>query len=133
MDQTMVYVVIGVVVFMGGLFLLAQRRSIAPGSDDLGDVQAALRVAQEAVMAAEQLWLTGRLQKDARFEYVAELMRRYFPSLSDDLVAMMIEAAVMELKSLMATMELGTETQELQQKTLRVWPASGSLTVQKVP
>lgn len=58
------------------------------------DIETAIAVAQEMVFAAEQLWETGELPKNERFDYVLEKMEMIFPDLDIDTLEPLIEAAV---------------------------------------
>lgn len=68
----------------------------------------AQNAAREAVAAAEQLWQTGQIprnadgEKDARFTWALERLQTIFPTLDDDTLEMTIEAAVFWLKSAFA-------------------------------
>ena len=84
-----------VAVALGFLFMLWRSR----GSPEdvlagIEDVQVAIVVAQEMVLAAEQLWETGQLPKNERFDYVLEKMEMIFPTLDIDTLEALIEAAV---------------------------------------
>lgn len=59
---------------------------------------AAQSAAREAVAAAEQLWQSGQIEKDARFDFVFAQLKKLFPTLNGDTLEMTIEAAVYWLK-----------------------------------
>jgi hypothetical protein len=114
MDSSMVYFGIGVLLIVGLVVLVGRNRAPVESVDDgLRELGAAVSMAQEAVSAAEQLWKTGRLEKGERFEYVANLMRRYFPDLSDELLEVLIEGAVIQLKSLLVNANVELDVNEL--------------------
>lgn len=68
---------------------------------DTGEAMAQIRevseFAQAAVMAAEQLWLTGALPKTARLDYVLGLVQAQF-GVDQETARMSAEAAVYWLK-----------------------------------
>lgn len=100
MDNSVLYYTIGVVIGMVVFFVWRNRRAESVG-DGLLQIQAAAALAEQAVSAAEQLWIDGRLEKGERFEYVADFMRRSFPALSNEMLEILIEGAVLQLKSLL--------------------------------
>jgi hypothetical protein len=65
-----------------------------------GDIQSAAETAKTLVMAAEQLWLTGSLPKDARLDFVLEQLQEQYPWLSADQARTSAEAGVYWLKHL---------------------------------
>ena len=69
---------------------------------DIRDVSATLLEAAETaeilVAAAEQLWLTGRLPKTERFNYVMEQLRERFPTVDLDQLEATVESAVYWMK-----------------------------------
>ena len=58
----------------------------------------AAETAEILVAAAEQLWLTGRLPKTERFNYVMEKLRERFPTVDLDQLEATVESAVYWLK-----------------------------------
>lgn len=64
-------------------------------------------LARELVAAAEQLWLTGRLERGERLDYVMDKLALYFPDLDRRQVYPLVEAAVYWLKR--ATQQEPTE------------------------
>ena len=58
----------------------------------------AAETAEILVAAAEQLWLTGRLPKTERFNYVMEQLRERFPTIDLDQLEATVESAVYWLK-----------------------------------
>ena len=69
---------------------------------DIRDVSSTIIEAAETaeilVAAAEQLWLTGRLPKTERFNYVMEQLRERFPTVDLDQLEATVESAVYWLK-----------------------------------
>lgn len=67
-----------------------------PGSmgEKLTTLEQAARAAREIVAAAEQLYNTGNLTADERYDYVADLLSDLFPSLDSQAMRAAIEAAV---------------------------------------
>lgn len=64
----------------------------------VGQIGEAAILARELVAAAEQLWLTGRLPRDERLDYVMDKLALYFPDLDRQQVYPLVEAAVYWLK-----------------------------------
>ncbi len=62
-----------------------------------------LEAANLWVHDAEQLWLTGQLEKNERSAYVIDKMREYMPGLSDEVFVSAINAAVGIAKNVIAT------------------------------
>ena len=58
------------------------------------DIETAIVFAREMVLAAEQLWETGQIRKDARFDYVMEKLEMVFPNIDADALEALLEAAV---------------------------------------
>lgn len=67
-------------------------------------IEQAAASAREYVLAAQQLWESGRIPRigsgdvDPRFEWVFERLQRYFPELSEDELEASIEASVRWMK-----------------------------------
>lgn len=55
-------------------------------------------IARVLVASAEQLWLTGKLEKSARFDWVAARIRNVLPNVTDDEIVTFIESGVKLLK-----------------------------------
>lgn len=68
----------------------------------MGSFQEVAELAKTAVLAAEQLWLSGKLPKDERFAYAMELLSKEFPMLDMEQVSASIEAGVYWLKTMTA-------------------------------
>lgn len=66
--------------------------------DFLARIAAAQVVAQGAVEAAEQLWQTGQIERDYRFDWAAARIRSVVPDVTDDQLEMLIESAVYLIK-----------------------------------
>ena len=58
----------------------------------------AAEMADVLVSAAEQLWMSGRLPKTERFNYVMEQLRHQFPTVDIDQLEANVESAVYWLK-----------------------------------
>lgn len=56
-------------------------------------------IARTIVAASEQLWMTGKLEKSARFDWVAERIRKVLPNVTDEDIVTFIEGGVGLLKS----------------------------------
>ena len=54
--------------------------------------------ALQGVMQVEQLWRSGQIQKDSRYQAAEAFIRAKFPNLSDGEIEGYIEAAVAEVK-----------------------------------
>ena len=93
------------VVIVGTLFLalaLATWKFWLDRPQNIQDVSSTIIEAAETaeilVAAAEQLWLTGRLPKTERFNYVMEQLRERFPTVDLDQLEATVESAVYWLK-----------------------------------
>lgn len=88
---------------------------------DAGDMLlTAVTVAQQLVGAAEQLWLTGKLPKESRYNWVYDKMAETFPELNAGQLIALIEGAVFWLK--VAT---DAPTREGMEQTLREFNLGG--------
>lgn len=76
----------------------ALRGVLAEVGEAVGQIGEAAILARELVAAAEQLWLTGRLPRDERLDYVMDKLALYFPDLDRQQVYPLVEAAVYWLK-----------------------------------
>lgn len=56
-------------------------------------------IARTIVAASEQLWTTGKLEKSARFDWVAARIRKVLPNVTDEDIVTFIEGGVGLLKS----------------------------------
>ena len=56
-------------------------------------------IARTIVAASEQLWMTGKLERNARFDWVADRIRRVLPNVTDDEIVTFIEGGVGLLKA----------------------------------
>jgi hypothetical protein len=59
---------------------------------------AAAPVIRDLVAGAEQLWRTGKLDKDGRLDWVFDQVETLYPELDDDVILSLIEGAVYWLK-----------------------------------
>lgn len=73
---------------------------VADVAGGLTELQDAVAEARELVLAAEQLYQTGRLPKDKRFAWVYNRLKATLPELSEDALSTAIEAAVAGIKLL---------------------------------
>jgi hypothetical protein len=98
-----------------------------PGTvgDKLTTLERAARAAREIVAAAEQLYQTGNLTADERYDYVADLLSDLFPSLDSQAMRAAIEAAV-HWRNLAAGDRAHTESPAM-------FSASGTITVPEQP
>lgn len=77
-------------------------------SEAITSLQEVSAVAQTAVAAAEQLWTTGKLPRDARFDYALSLLEAEFPALQREHLIAALEAAVFWLKTGLAARQPST-------------------------
>ena len=91
---------------MAGAVIYSARRpaSVAAVLDategGLTDIEKAAGAAKEYVLAAEQLWATGRLDKENRLYFVVGKLQHLFPDMSEETIDDSIEAAVAWMKTL---------------------------------
>jgi len=105
MDNPLVFYGVGlalIIALLYLLYLLSGRRDepvrdVPAVLDQIGE---AAILARDLVAAAEQLWLTGRLHRDKRLEYVLGQLQEYFPGLDSEQLLPLVEAAVYGLKLL---------------------------------
>jgi hypothetical protein len=76
-------------------FRLTGKGTEAQYFDQLASMQAAAR---DAVAAAEQLWVTGQIKRDDRYDWALAHLQKLYPALTSDAFTMSIEAAVFWLK-----------------------------------
>ncbi len=121
MDVGMVYYGLGVLPIAALVVWMKRGQGTTGGVTSLSETAAQLAqaaaTAQDLVAAAEQLWSTGRLEKNERSEWVMDQLADLFPGLSENQLEAMLEAAVYLLKmtsalpiSLNATTELVQES-----------------------
>lgn len=67
--------------------------------DALTDIEKAAGAAREYVLAAEQLWATGRLEKGNRLYFVVKRLKVLFPDMSESTLEDSVEAAVAWMKT----------------------------------
>lgn len=75
------------------------RRKPSGAEQAHSDAVDAAGLAHTVVMAAEQLWRTGRLPADERFAYAMSVLAAQFPSLDTDVLRATIEAGVYWMRS----------------------------------
>jgi hypothetical protein len=101
LDGMLLYVALGLVAAMVGVWWVRRQAGVeeplAAGADGVWE---AMILARALVMAAEQLWLTGDLYKDERFDYVWAQMKARYPALDEKTLQATIEAAVFWMKVL---------------------------------
>lgn len=66
----------------------------------ISDIEIAAGAAKEYVAAAEQLWRSGRLDKDGRLGWVLGKLQALFPDIPEETLVDSIEAGVTWLKAL---------------------------------
>ncbi|HXF60307.1 MAG TPA: hypothetical protein VNK95_01740 [Caldilineaceae bacterium] len=93
------YLVIGAVL-AALAFLVARRTEGGESSavDVAGEMVRAATVARELVAAAEQLYLTGKLPRDERFDYAVDRLGELFPNIEPNQLVALVEAAVYFLR-----------------------------------
>lgn len=91
------WIAVGLVV--AGMIGLWLRKPPATAAEALAQVQEATEITRQLVAAAEQLWTTGRLPRDERFDWVATQLASRYPEMDSEQAAATIEAAVYWLKS----------------------------------
>lgn len=64
----------------------------------LSGMERAVKTAQAYVLAAEQLWQSGKLAKESRFTWVLERLEAAFPAVDEEVLTDSIEAAVAWMK-----------------------------------
>jgi hypothetical protein len=82
-----------------GLIAVWMRKPPTTGADALAQVQEATEITRQLVAAAEQLWTTGRLPRDDRFDWVTTKLAARYPDMDSEQAAATIEAAVYWLKN----------------------------------
>ena len=91
------WIVVAIVII--GVAALWLRKPPTTAAEALAEVQEATEVTRQFVAAAEQLWQTGRLARDSRFDYVVARLAERYPGMDTNQAAATIEAAVFWLKS----------------------------------
>ena len=88
-------------VVLTGVLLVVVWLRTRPGSvgEAIASLQEVSQVAETAVAAAEQLWRTGKLPSDKRFDYAMSLLEAEFPALQSEHLRAALEAAVFWLKA----------------------------------
>ena len=89
---------------MAGVGLYIARKPATIGgvlestSDVISDIEIAAGAAKEYVLAAEQLWKTGRIEKGDRLDWVLDRLSDAFPAIPEETLRDSVEAAVTWLK-----------------------------------
>ncbi len=103
LNQFVPWLAVGLVVV--GMIALWMRQPPVSAAEALAEVQEATEVTRQFVAAAEQLWQTGRLGRDSRFDYVVARLAERYPGMDTNQAAATIEAAVFWLKSGLAQIQ----------------------------
>ena len=104
MDVNTASILIAVIAIVVAIFTLVRQgqsigiEGVADVAGQLTELQDAVAEARELVLAAEQLYQTGRIPKDKRFNWVYNRLKTALPGLSEDTLATAVEAAVAWLK-----------------------------------
>jgi hypothetical protein len=91
---TIIVAVVAIAVAVFSAIRSNQTITVETVTDMLSDIEIAAGAAKEWVLAAEQLWLTGQLEKDARFHFVLHQLKAIYPDIDDNTLEGSIEAAV---------------------------------------
>ena len=106
MELNLASILVAVIAFIIAIYTFIRQgqtisiEGVADVAGALTDLQDAVAEARELVLAAEQLYQTGRLPKDKRFTWVYNRLKANLPDLSEDTLATAVEAAVAWLKLL---------------------------------
>lgn len=103
LNQFVPWIAVGLVV--AGMIALWLRKPPTSAAEALAEVQEATEVTRQLVAAAEQLWKTGRLARDERFDYVVARLAERYPGMDTNQAAATIEAAVYWLKNGLAQIQ----------------------------
>ena len=95
--EMMAYIVAAVAALILAFVWLRRRPSGAEQAR--ADAVDAATMSYTIVMAAEQLWRTGKLPADERFAYAMSMLAAQFPSLDTEVLRATIEAGVYWLHS----------------------------------
>ncbi len=79
-------------------WLAQAARAYLQTRTDLAKYNALFQSAYDYARAAQQLYESGQISKDARYQYVADLIRQQYPAMTDDKVRQIIETSVATLK-----------------------------------
>lgn len=104
MENLITYLTFGVVIAVFIIQLVNGRRGetitiegITDAITVAGDIW---EEAQEWVTAAEQLWESGKLPKNGRFDYVFSRLKERYPDVDSDMIRAAIEAGVWNINRL---------------------------------
>lgn len=104
MQTIVLLIVAAAALIMAGVGLYSVRRPLSvPGvlgatGDALSDIETAAGAAREYVLAAEQMWVSGRIDKESRLNYVLDRLVTAFPGIPKITLIDSIEAAVAWMK-----------------------------------
>lgn len=104
--QTVVMLLVGVAAIalavVGIIFVRKEPVSVAgvltSTVEAVTDIEKAAGAAKEYVLAAEQLWQTGRLDKESRLYFVVTRLKKLFPDIPESTLEDSVEAAVAWIK-----------------------------------
>lgn len=77
-----------------GLFWLAATRKAPSKGGAASLLLTAAQLAKDLVKGAEQAWVTGKIEKDERYDIVMDQLAGLFPGLSDKELDAIVDAAV---------------------------------------
>jgi len=106
MELNLVSILVAIIAIVVAIYTFIRQgqsisiEGVADVAGQLTELQDAVAEARELVLAAEQLYQTGRLPKDKRFTWVHNRLKATLPELSEDTLATAIEAAVAGIKLL---------------------------------
>lgn len=73
-------------------------------NDATGQARELTDVALTAAGAAEQLWRTGKIERGERLTTAFAYVQKWFPSLDEDTIVTALEAAVLTINSVVASL-----------------------------
>lgn len=101
---TSIIVAVGAVIAVAVIAVRSgQTVTVGTALAALSDIEKVAGAARQWVLAAEQLWLTGQLDKDKRFEFVLGKLQAVYPEIDEDTLEGAIEGAVLWAKLLSGT------------------------------
>ena len=104
METTEFVIIVAGIVAAVAVLLMAwyqkKRFDAALFISQFDEMRMAAEMARDFVLAAEQLWETGQIPKEDRYEVVWLQMQKWFPNIDEDTLEVLIESAVKGLKIL---------------------------------
>lgn len=73
-------------------------------NDATGQARELADVALTAAGAAEQLWRTGEIERSERFSTAFRYVQKWFPALDEETIVTALEAAVLTINSVVASL-----------------------------